>query len=216
MNTINIFKLVLPVLTVFFLLTISERRIFAQTGRAASIQRRVDELNRQGEQYEREQLKADLKGRPNKPADRKRVQARAAEVEQDFNNLQASYNKIVLAMAKAGFAYESVSGAMSEITKCSTRLKQNLALPQPTDAPETQQQPDSERIEGLLLELRKHIYSFVTNPLFESQGVLNVEQAKNASSDLEKIIELSKLIRRNGDRLREGSKPNADEAKPET
>lgn len=196
-----------------------ENCAFAQTGRAPStIQRRVDQLNRQGEEYEREQLNEDLKGRPDKPRDRKQAQALAAEVEQDFKDLQESYNMIVLAMAaKTGFAYDSVSDAINEISKCSTRLKHNLALPQQDNVAEKGQQParDSGQIDELLLTLRKHIYSFVTNPLFESKGVLNIEQAKGASSDLDRIIELSKTIKRNSERSKENSKPAVDDVKPE-
>jgi hypothetical protein len=212
--------LVVLVFAALCFIAVSENSASAQSGRApTSIQRRVDELNRQGEQYEREQLDADLKGRSDKPSDRKRAQAVVASVEQDFKELQAGYNQIVLAMAaKEGFNYESISDAISEIAKCSIRLKQNLKLPRPNEGQEkmVQLEAGSERIEDRLLTLRKHIYSFVTNPLFESQGVLNVEQAKTASQDLDKIIELSKNLKSNGDRLRELTRPAVNKAGPET
>jgi hypothetical protein len=127
------------------------------------------------------------------------------EVEKDFKQLQEGYNTIVLVMAaKTPLIYPSVSEAINEIAKCSVRLKQNLALPNQNDRAEKGQEaePASGKIEEELMTLRNHIYSFVTNPLFESHGVLNIEQAKAASGDLDKIIVLSKTIKRNGDRAK--------------
>jgi hypothetical protein len=55
---------------------------------------------------------------------------------------------------------------------------------------------NNEQIEESLMTLRKHIYKFVTNPLFESQGVLDLEQGRKAVRDLDRIIELSESIRK--------------------
>jgi hypothetical protein len=57
------------------------------------------------------------------------------------------------------------------------------------------------------MTLRKHIYDFVTNPLFESQGVLDLEQGRKASRDLDRIIELSESITKSGDKLKKPTKP---------
>jgi len=177
----------------------ADNSVLAQGRSPTSIQRRVDELNRQGDQFERDKLNADLKGRPAAPADRKKALLVASEVEKDLNELQAGYNQIVLAMAaKQGLDHKVVSEAVNEINKCSVRLKHNLALPQPNDSQSkstSEVAPDAE-LNGLLLKLRKHLYDFVTNPIFESKGVLNVEQAKIASQDLDRIIDLSKVIKK--------------------
>jgi hypothetical protein len=53
-------------------------------------------------------------------------------------------------------------------------------------------------LEESLLKLRKHIYSFVTNPLFEAAPALDVKQADRAGRDLDSILELSEAIRRSG------------------
>ena len=160
-----------------------------------SIQRRVDQLNRQGEQFERDHPERTAKdGDKN---DRGRSQALLAQIRKDLEALQAGYNEIVLAMAASKMAEDArILPAVVSINECSTRLKHNLALPQPKDdKPEASvttamPQPD----EPPLMTLRKHIYKFVMNPLFESPAVLDVEQAKNASRDLDKIIELSDSI----------------------
>lgn len=64
-----------------------------------------------------------------------------------------------------------------------------------------------EPIEESLMSLRKHIYDFVTNPLFESRGVLDLEQGRKAGRDLDWIIELSGSITKSGDKLKKPTKP---------
>lgn len=193
------------------LLTMMENAALAQTGRSAtSVGRRIEQMNRQGEQYERDKLGREIKGEADTPNERRRAQALAAQVRQDFQSLQAGYNQIVLAMAsKEGFSYDSISGAVAEIKKCSTRLKENLSLPRPKD--DKDQEAGSEAVTGqteeLLLTLRKHLYSFLTNPLFESPAVLDVEQAGKASRNLDSIIELSKSLGKSVEKPKKPTKP---------
>ena len=185
----------------------------AQRGgaRPASVERRMEQVNRQAQQYEREELSREMKAGKESPAERRPTQAAVAQIKHDFEHLQAGYNQLVLLMkSERGFDYDSVSGAVAEVHKCAARLKGHLALPRPQ--PEEAREPRAADAEpaGLkesLLALRKHIYSFVANPLFEKQGVLDVEQAGRASRDLERIIELSEAIRKNGDRRRQPVKP---------
>jgi hypothetical protein len=168
---------------------------------ATAVGRRTDTLNRQGEQYERDQLSRESKGAARAKEDRRRAQEVAEQVRRDFEGLQAAYNKIVLAMSPNGSRDpDSILDSVGEVKKCAARLRTNLALPRAKDG-EHRAHADAgaAQTEESLLLLRKHIYSFVTNPLFEAAPVLNVEQAGKAARDLEMILELSESIRR-GDR----------------
>ena len=181
------------VAALFSVLVATEITAFAQRN-PSSIQRRVDQLNRQGEQFERDNLGREVIGDKD---DRRRSQALIAEVRKDLETLQADYNQIVLAMATNKPVDDSrILHAVEEINHCSTRLKHNLALPEPkeeaTKTPETATLPPP--TEAPLMRLRKHIYSFVMNPLFETPAVVDVEQSKQASRDLDKIIRLSETI----------------------
>ena len=189
------------------LVTAMENAAFAQTGRSAtSVGRRIEQINRQGEQYERDKLNREMKGEADDPNKRRHAQALAAQVRQDFEKLQAGYNQIVLAMAsKEGFDYDSISGVVAEIKKCSTRLKDNLSLPRLKD--DKGHEAVTGQTEEQLMTLRKHIYSFLTNPLFESPEVLDVEQAGKASRNLDGIIDLSKSIGKSIDKLKKPAKP---------
>ncbi len=185
--------------------------VFAQGGRRPTpAERRTERLNRQGEQYDLERSSRALKGMPERPADPKRAQMVAEQIRHDFEGLQKSYNQIVLVMAeKEGLSrkHDSVFRAVAEIRKCSARLRTNLALPKPNEEKGEKARAGGEQVEESLMTLRKHIYNFVTNPLFESLGVLDLEQGRKAGSDLEMIIVLSESIRKSGDRLKKSPKP---------
>lgn len=166
---------------------------------ATAAGRRVETLNRQGEQYERDSLSRDRAPAAGATGDRRSAQALADQVRHDFEGLQAGYNKIVLAMPHGGQPdYGSISEAVAEVKRCATRLKHNLALPRPKDD-RGQKAHSGVRAappEESLLALRKHIYSFVTNPTFEARAGLDVEQAARAGRDLEMILELSERLRK--------------------
>ncbi len=124
----------------------------------------------------------------------------AGQVKRDFEGLQAAYNKIVLAMAPGGRPdFDSILDSVDGVKKCAARLRANLALPRAKDEEgKARGGAGAARMEESLLLLRKHIYSFVTNPIFETAPVLNVEQARKAGRDLDMILELSESIRKNG------------------
>jgi hypothetical protein len=174
-----------------------------------SVERRQELSNRQATDYEIEKSSRDMKGRPETPGDRTRAQEVAEQIKHDFDGLQQSYNQIVLFMAdKEGLnrKRDSVFRAVAEIKKYSTRLKTNLALPKPQHEKarvEVNNAPDEET----LMTLRKHIYDFVTNPLFESPGVLDLEQGRKAGGDLYRVTELSESITKSGDNLKKSTKP---------
>ena len=187
-----------------FLLMVSPGQSLAQRGGpgATAAGRRLDTLNRQGEQYERDNLGRERKGRADAPGGR-RAQDLAGQVKRDFEGLQAGYNKIVLVMASGSpLDYDSVFNSVAEVRKCAAGLRDNLALPRAKDdeGDKARSGAGDARIEESLLMLRKHIYSFVTNPMFEAPAAINVEQAGKAGRDLDMILELSEGIRRSSGR----------------
>ncbi|MDQ4120810.1 MAG: hypothetical protein M3209_05120 [Acidobacteriota bacterium] len=182
----------------------TEITVLGQRPIPTAVDRRVEHLNRQIMDDERENLNRDMKRGKNKEA--RHINAQKLEqVKKDFEELQARYNQIVLAMAsKRNPDYDSILAAVAEINKSAARLKENLALPRPkADEEKTLQQGEAEltEIKKTILTLEKHIYSFVTNPLFEVPEVLDLELAAKARRDLDKIIELSENIKAFGDKL---------------
>jgi hypothetical protein len=126
-------------------------------------------------------------------------------VRQDFERIQAIYNEFVRVLASdKPLDYRFVSDATAEIKKCSNRLKSHLALPSTEDDAKREKQQEEasdERIQPALLLLTNHIRRFVTNPLFETSGVIDIKLSTLASQDLKKIIRLSEHIRKRADKL---------------
>ncbi len=193
-------------------LTATAGTAIAQSGSRGTpstpVERRTEVMSRQEGDYEIEKSSRDLKG-PKDPADRRRVQEIAEQIKHDFEGLQESHNQLVLFMAdKEGLdrQHDSILRAVAEIKKYSTRLKTNLALPKPQQE-KARVGIRNDQIEESLMSLRKHIYDFVTNPLFESPGVLDLKQGRKASGDLDRIIELSEIITKGGDKLKKPARP---------
>ena len=186
---------VVAVSSIVCFITITEGPVDAQTinPRASGALRRNERMQRQNEAYERDRLERELANGPDHPRARKN-EADAIQAKQDFQKLQNNYNRIVIAMAsKEGIQREAVLTDVAEIRKAAARLKTRLALPVLAKVEEKAENvepgfPDS------LLNLQKHIYDFLTNPLFDSPAAYKVDAAKKASLDLEKIIKVSETI----------------------
>jgi hypothetical protein len=200
------------------LVTLMANKAFSQGGGSrgtppTSVERRQDLSNRQATDYEIEESSRELKKRPVTPADRKHAQEFAEQIKHDFAGLQERHNQIVVFMAdKDGFDrnHDSVFRAVAEIKKCAARLKTNLALPKTQhekSGGEISQDRNIAKLEDSLMALRQHIYNFVTNPLFATAGVLDLEQASKAGLDLDRIIELSESITKRVDKSKQPAKP---------
>lgn len=198
-------KIALSICAAACLLAAHEATVLAQASRIRSAERRVERLRNQSEQYEREELRGERENASDDPQAQRRAQALTEQVKRDFESLQTSYNKILLVVSsKDGGAKDSAAAAAAaaEAGKRAARLKENLALPRQKTGEAGKTRAISLASDAQtgdpLHALLKHIYSFVTNPLFESPTVLNVEHAEKAGRDLDRIIELSERVRRDG------------------
>ncbi len=185
---------------------------FAQSGgsRPTPVERRIEHANRESVEYERDSLNRELKEGGNKPSDRRRDEAAVLHVKQDFENLQARYNQIELAIAsKQDLHQDSIMSAVAAINRSASRLKVNLALPRRKNDEdrEAKSAVALQQTDEPLLMLTKRIYSFVTNPLFEASAGLNVKHVGNARRDLDGIIELSDRIVKAGNKSKSPTKP---------
>ncbi len=173
--------------------------------RTSTIERRIDDMNRQRQQYDRETLRDRPGGKDEKLANQKSAQAIASQVKQDFERIQSVYNDIVIAMSASDtLDNRFVSEATTEIMKRASRLKTNLVLPAPQDTEQGAAKEaglSDDQLKPRLKKLCLHIVSFVTNPLFETSGVLDIEQSTKASRDLESIIKVSESISKTAEKL---------------
>lgn len=179
----------------------AEGAAFAQRGRELGAARRQDQMNRQATEYERDHQNRDLDPSAADAAERKRTRATAAQVKHDFESLQNGYNRIILSLTakRAAEAGDSLPDVVAEVNKCATRLRHSLALPLPKEDEARKSEPaPAAAAADPLASLGRHLHSFLTNPLFESPGVLDVGQGARAARDLERIIELSGGLKKDG------------------
>jgi len=123
------------------------------------------------------------------------------QIIQDFRQLQLLNNQVREGAAHQDANYKSLIKPLGEMKKRATRLKSNLALTAiDTEKESPEKDPD---LQSLLVRLNQSVNSFVHNPMFRNTQVIDVALSKVARGDLDKIIELSTMIR---DRIRKGSR----------
>lgn len=180
-----------------FFITVLGLTIFAQGRVTYPIDRRIEEINRQSRQYERDRLNRELNGKNNKPENSKLSQAVKKQIIEDFNAFQDSYNKIVINLQSGEtIDRQFVLETTADIKKYAARIKENLALPEPekNTAEETKEEINLDNRRKSLAALCRHIYNFITNPIFNEPTGLDINQASKANRELYIIIELSDKI----------------------
>lgn len=166
------------------------------------INRRLEELNRQSAENERDSLNRERRGDTKKPEHSKQNQALKEQIKKDFEGIQAEYNKIVLNLKPdAEPSPDFIAETAGNIKEYAARLKTNLALPQlKTEKEEAAPEANFDTPRQSLRALCKHIYNFVTNPIFETPTGLDIELSTRAQKDLEAIIHISDKIKTNSEK----------------
>ena len=111
----------------------------------------------------------------------------------DFRRLQIVNNDLmrrffVLHTADA----RTIKSALDEIRKLAGRLQTNLAFPAPN--PPAEPAADKPLFEPAMRELDHAVMSFVNNPIFQEEKVLDAALAQRAGKDLNEIVRLSELL----------------------
>lgn len=165
-----------------------EQRVNADRVRQQDISRREWQLRNFGTE-------------PVTPKDERQVKALMAQTEEDFTRILTLHNEIARAItSKNDLNYHFISEATAEIKKRATRVQSTLVLHMsPDDAP-VKEKPDAE-IKDSLIKLCKEIRSFVTNPMIENPNTVDAVQLVRARRDLESLIQLSGLIKKDADKL---------------
>ena len=135
------------------------------------------------------------------PKDERQVKALMAQTEEDFTRILTLHNEIARALdSKKDLDYHFVSEATAEIKKRATRVQSTLVLHLTTDDAPVKVQKDAE-MKDSLIKLCKEIRSFVTNPIIENPNTVDAVQLPRARHDLESLIQLSGIIKKNADKL---------------
>lgn len=159
---------------------------------------------------ERESLLRELKNPPTKPpADPARALL-YKQLSEDFTRIQTINRGLMLIVKLGGpLDYRQLFDKATEINKCASRLKNNLALPefeegQKKDAlnrHKNQEVPGDEVVKAALTTLNERITSFAFNPYFKTPQIADIKHLTAARRDLEAVIQLSKDIRKSAETL---------------
>jgi hypothetical protein len=137
----------------------------------------------------------------NRPKDDRQLRALMEQTEEDFTRILTLHNEIARALSsKKDLDYRFVSEAMIEIKKRATRVQSTFGLGLLSDEPPIQEKSDPE-IKDSLVKLCKEIRSFVTNPIIENPNTVDADHLVRARRDLESLIQLSGLIKKDADHL---------------
>jgi hypothetical protein len=164
------------------------------TRQVNTVDRRIEVLSRQAKDFERDNMGKE-RGRKDAAEIAKRSRQTRLEIEEDLTALQSAYNTVVLELQvskelKPGFAAEAARG----IRKNSLRLRSNLALPV-VETDVEQKLPSPTLLErAALKDLCKALYAFMTNPIFDVPGSLDVQETTRAARDLDAVLAIAERL----------------------
>jgi hypothetical protein len=143
-------------------------------------------------------------GEKDRPNDPKRAQAMMDQVSEDFQRILTRHNELVRAVAaNQSLDYQFISDAVSEIKKRSTRLQSSLKLQKPettTEDNNTESALIGMETKDAMILLCKQIESFVKNPIIEKPGTVDAQALEKARKDLQSIVELSDVMKKQADK----------------
>ncbi|MBV8857966.1 MAG: hypothetical protein JOZ02_13610 [Acidobacteria bacterium] len=141
------------------------------------------------------------------PAPQPTRQLAVAQINEDFERIQI-INHALAQSSAAGeeLDFRLVAQAASEIRKRAGRLRENLLLPEADkERPRSSDLIEPGRLKDSLAALDKLVNSFVSNPGFQSVGVVNPQWSARARGDLEGIIELTGRLKKSCEQLQKAA-----------
>ncbi len=122
------------------------------------------------------------------------------QINEDFKRIQVIHNEIVrMLQSDKGLNYDRLADLTDDMKKRSTRLRQNLALPEPEkseEQPTHSETIDDSHMQKTIVALHDLIVSFVANPIFKNLGVVDAKVVNDAGANLDQIIDVSEEIKR--------------------
>ena len=160
---------------------------------------------RQQEMNQREWQLRNFGTQPNQPTDRRQLEALMTRTEEDFTRILTLHNEIARAITSDNVIdYRFVSEATGEIKKRAARVQSTLVLHITGDDGQVSEKlevSDGPQMKDALVKLCKQIRSFVTNPMIENPNTVDAQQLTKARRDLESVIQLSGLIKKQAEKL---------------
>ena len=134
---------------------------------------------------------------------------RFKKIKNDFRDLQELNNKMMSdAWLQEALDYSSIADMVSKIRGKAGDLKEGLSLPHAENPDANTKTPEVTTVRQFreqLLRLDKSIMSFVNNPVFQANNIVDVNLAKKASADLEHVLSLTVNLKQIALKLRKSA-----------
>jgi len=162
---------------------------------------RVDPAKVQMQEMDRRELQLNNMGNNvARTNDLRRSQALMEEISEDFERILTLHNEIVRAItANQSLDLQFISSAAAEIKKRSNRLQSTLQLKKPETDGDVPSIGEMSMNEGMAL-LCKQIENFVTNPIIEKPGTVDVNELERARKDLQSVVVIAGIIKKSADK----------------
>ncbi len=158
----------------------------------------IRERNRAADEFDRtiNRMKNDARAR----ALRDRRRNLFPQINEDFQRIQVIHNEIVrMFQPEKTPNYDRLAELTDDMRKRSSRLRENLALPEPD---KTKEKPthsaaiDDNHMKENIFTLHDLVVGFVANPIFKNLGVVDATVIDGATQSLGNIINLTDEIKR--------------------
>lgn len=122
------------------------------------------------------------------------------QINEDFQRIQVIHNEIVrMLQPDKNLDYDRLAELTDDMKKRSSRLRENLALPEPDKAeakPVHSEEIDETHMKKNIVTLHDLVVGFVSNPIFKNLGVVDAKMVGDATEDLNNLIGISDEIKR--------------------
>lgn len=159
--------------------------------------RRIDEINKQAEKFQRDELNREMRGKRLSEEELKERAARKARIEEDLEGLQTEYNNIVEKLnLRETIGPAFASEAADRIHERASRLRHDLIFhdkPADDNAETLPARPDGGSVS--LHKLCTEIHAFLTSPVLDNPAIVDVRESARTRDTLDRIIQISDILR---------------------
>ena len=189
------------VISAIILLLLFAFPAFSQSGPPTNIDRTTNTERLRQQDMSRREWQLRNFGSEGAPKDERQLKALMAQTEEDFTRILTLHNEIARSLtSNNALDFKFVIEATGEIKKRASRVQSTFGLHIPVDDPPVKETSDPE-LKDSLIRLCKEIRSFVTNPTIEKPNTVDAQQLARAKRDLEGLIQLSGLIKKDAEKL---------------
>jgi hypothetical protein len=128
------------------------------------------------------------------------------QIKEDFEGIQNNQAAIIKAYTTGeSIDYKQIRNSADEINKRAKRLDENLFVEKAEEKkaePKENGDKKTKEIKELIVELDNAIGDFTTSPMFQNLRVVSPEVAGKTQVDLAKIMEISKILSKEADKMK--------------